>query len=47
MEEEKTFTIREQMALRLLAMFFAVIKPTEWKGDWDKELKEIQDLAKK
>lgn len=43
MENEK-FTIREKIALKLIIVLMAVLKPTKWSHEYANELKDIKTL---
>ena len=43
MENEK-FTIREKIAIKLIIVLMAVLKPTKWSHAYANELKDIKTL---
>lgn len=43
MENEK-FTIREKIALKLIVVLMAVLKPTKWSHEYTNELTAIKKL---
>ena len=42
----KPLTLREKLAIKLLLIIFAVIKPMEWNQEADKYIKEFDELMK-
>ena len=42
---QEKFSIREKIALKLLIVIMAVLKPTQWNHEYSKELGEIKKLV--
>lgn len=45
MEKENKFTVREKIALKLITVLLAILKPTQWSHEYTNELKEIKKLV--
>ena len=43
-EENRKFTIREKIALKLIIVLMAILKPTKWSHEYNKALKDIETL---
>lgn len=46
-QENEKFSIREKIALKLIIVLMAVLKPTKWSHEYANELKDVKELIDK